>query len=145
MVLEKVLCQIDTYKQRTKSGSASSSSGGRSRLSSVADDLFLENDEKSGDDSKDFEEKKAWQMQSKTNVLVKNTMEEMGWYWEHSRNDPESEKKSTKVGVITGLDEWQVSLMNEAFEDPMSPEPEQVILPDRFSGMTQVGYQIKSI
>ena len=53
MVLEKVLCQIDTYKQRTKSSSASSSSGGRSRLGSVNDNLFLENGEKSpnlGDD-----------------------------------------------------------------------------------------------
>ena len=99
-------------------------------MSSVNDNSFLENDEKSpnlgDDDSNHFEEKKAWQMQSQKNVLVKNTMEEMGWYWEHSRNDPESEKKSTKVGVITGLDEWQVSLMNQAFEDPMSPEPEQV-------------------
>ena len=104
-------------------------------MSSVNDNSFLENDEKSpnlgDDDSNHFEEKKAWQMQSQKNVLVKNTMEEMGWYWEHSRNDPESEKKSTKVGVITGLDEWQVSLMNEAFEDPMSLEPDQVILPDR--------------
>ena len=58
MVLEKVLCQIDTYKPTTKSGSASSSSGGRSRLGSVNDNLFLENGEKCpslGDDSNVFE------------------------------------------------------------------------------------------
>ena len=153
MVLEKVPCQIETYKQTTKSGSASSSSGGRSRLSSANDSLFLENEELSpnlgDDDSDQFEEKKAWQMQSQKNLLVKNAMEEMGWYWEHSRNDPEFEKKSEKKsikarGVITGLDEWQVDLMNQAFDDLMIPEPDQVISPDCFSYMTKVGYQITS-
>ena len=153
MVLEKVPCQIETYKQTTKSGSASSSSGGRSRLSSANDSLFLENEELSpnlgDDDSDQFEEKKAWQMQSQKNLLVKNAMEEMGWYWEHSRNDPEFEKKSEKKsikarGVITGLDEWQVDLMNQAFDDLMIPEPDQVISPDSFSLMSQVGYQITS-
>ena len=134
MVLEKVPCQIETYKQREKTSSASSSSGGRSRLSSANDNLFLENDESSpnlGDDLNHFEEKKAWQMQSQKNVLVKNAMEEMGWYWEHSRMDLESEKKSIKGarGVITGLDEWQVSLMDQAFDDLMIPEPDQVISP----------------
>ena len=141
MVLEKVPCQIETYKQTTKSGSASSSSGGRSRLSSANDSLFLENEELSpnlgDDDSDQFEEKKAWQMQSQKNLLVKNAMEEMGWYWEHSRMDPESEKKSSKArGVITGLDEWQVDLMNQAFDDLMIPEPDQVISPDSFSLMS---------
>ena len=130
MVLEKVPCQIETYKQRAKSSSASSSSDGRSRLSSTNDNLFLENDE-SSDDLNHFEEKKAWQMQSQKNVLVKNAMEEMGWYWEHSRMDLQSEKKSIKGarGVITGLDEWQVSLMDQAFDDLMIPEPDQVISP----------------
>ena len=130
MVLEKVPCQIETYKQRAKSNSASSSSEGRSRLSSTNDNLFLENDE-SSDDLNHFEEKKAWQMQSQKNVLVKNAMEEMGWYWEHSRMDLQSEKKSIKGarGVITGLDEWQVSLMDQAFDDLMIPEPDQVISP----------------
>ena len=92
MVLEKVLCQIDTYKQRTKSSSASSSSGGRSRLSSVNDNLFLENGEKSpnlGDGSNVFEQKKAWEMQM---CWVKNIMKEMVWYWEQSRMDPEFER-----------------------------------------------------
>ena len=122
MVLEKVPCQLETYKQIPKSSSASSSSGGRSRLSSANDNAFLENDE-SDDDSNQFEEKKVWQIQSQKNVVVKNAMEEMGWYWEHSRMDPESEKKSIKArGVITGLDEWQVSLMQEAFDDLMIPE-----------------------
>ena len=135
MVLEKVPCQIETYKQREKTSSASSSSGGRSRLSSANDNLLLENDESSpnlgDDDLNHFEEKKAWQMQSQKNVLVKNAMEEMGWYWEHSRMDLESEKKSIKGarGVITGLDEWQVSLMDQAFDDLMIPEPDQVISP----------------
>jgi hypothetical protein len=138
MVLEKVLCRIETYKQRTKSSSASSSSGGRSRLSSANDNLFLENDESlpnlGDDDSNHFEEKKVWQMQSQKNVLVKNAMEEMGWYWEHSRMDPESEKNSIKArGVITGLDEWQVSLMDQAFDDLMISEPDQVISLDSFS------------
>jgi hypothetical protein len=135
MVLEKVPCQIETYKQTTKSGSASSSSGGRSRLSSANDNSFLENDEPE-DDSNQFEEKKVWQIQSQKNVVVKNAMEEMGWYWEHSRMDPESEKKSIKArgrGVITGLDEWQVSLMDQAFDDLMIPEPDQVISLDSFS------------
>ena len=47
-----------SYKQRTKSSSALSSSGGRTRLSSVNDNLFLENGEKSpslGVDSNVFE------------------------------------------------------------------------------------------
>ena len=50
-------CTVDTYKQRTKSSSASSSSGGRSRLGSANDNLFLENGEKSpnlGDGSNVF-------------------------------------------------------------------------------------------
>ena len=99
-------------------------------MSSANDNLLLENDE-SSDDLNHFEEKKAWQMQSQKNVLVKNAMEEMGWYWEHSRMDLESEKKSIKGarGVITGLDEWQVSLMDQAFDDLMIPEPDQVISP----------------
>ena len=102
-------------------------------MSSANDNAFLENDE-SDDDSNQFEEKKVWQMQSQKNVLVKNAMEEMGWYWEHSRMDPESEKKSSKArGVITGLDEWQVSLMDQAFDDLMIPEPNRVISPDSFS------------
>ena len=49
---------VDTHKRRTKSSSALSSSRGRSRLSSINDNLFLENGEKSpslGDDSNVFE------------------------------------------------------------------------------------------
>ena len=32
--------------------------------------------------------------------VVKNTMTEMGWYWEHSGMDPESEKWSLCVRTI---------------------------------------------
>ena len=51
-------CTVDTHKRRTKSSSALNSSGGRSRLSSVNDNPFLENGEKSpslGDGSNVFE------------------------------------------------------------------------------------------
>ena len=114
MALEKVPCQIETYKQTTKSGSASSSSGGRSRLSSVNNDnLFLENGKKSpslGDDSNDFEQKKAWQMQIQKNVLGQEYHEINGLILRAlAIMDPESEKyefeqKLQKLKLFIHLD-----------------------------------------
>ena len=81
-------------RQRTKSAST----GKRSRLNSSENES---NSQSIGDDENDLQneedKKKAWQVQSHKNLVVKNSMEGMGWYWEHSRLEEKGADKSMPI------------------------------------------------